>query len=187
MSRILPAPADQVEPLFGPDAPLRQQVYSWTPALARPYVEFMTVLRKNSVLPSRLVELVRLRVAFHNQCRSCMAVRYSEGRDDGVSDELVCSLERPEEAHDLSAAERAAIGFADKMATDHLAVTDETFAELGKHFTETELMDLCFQVATFVGYGRMGAALDMVDDLPEEYADRDAVLAPWRQQPHFLV
>ena len=187
MSRIPPAPTDQVNHLFGPGAPLRQQVYSWTPALARPYVEFMTVLRQNSILPSRLVELVRLRVAFHNQCRSYMAVRYSDGRDDGVSEDLICSLERPEEAADLTAAEKAAIGFADKMATDHLAVTDATFVELGEHFTQAELMDLCFQVATFVGYGRMGAALDMVDDLPEEYADPEAVLAPWRQRPHHFV
>ncbi|NJC71894.1 hypothetical protein HC031_19540 [Planosporangium thailandense] len=32
---------------------------------------------------------------------------------------------------------------------------------------EVELMDLSFQVATFVGYGRMGVSLAMTDDLPE--------------------
>jgi hypothetical protein len=73
------------------------------------------------------------------------------------------------------------------MATDHLSVTDATSAGLAEHFTQAEQMDLCFQVATFVGYGRMGAALDMVDDLPEAYADRESVLAPWRQEPHHLV
>ena len=38
-----------------------------------------------------------------------MAVRYEEGVDDGVTEALVCSLERPSEAPDLSEAERAAI------------------------------------------------------------------------------
>jgi hypothetical protein len=48
-------------------------------------------------------------------------------------------------------------------------------------------MELCFQVATFVGYGRMGAVLAMTDDLPDEYHDDAAVLAPWRQAPHEVV
>jgi hypothetical protein len=43
------------------------------------------------------------------------------------------------------------------------------------------------QVASFVGYGRMNAVLAMTDDLPEEYADPDAVLAPWRQAPQKVV
>lgn len=183
MTRIPPAPVDQVVALFGHDASLRHQVYAWNPAIAVPYVEFMTKLRTASILPPRLVELVRLRVAFHNQCRSCMAVRYSDGAEGGVTEELVCSLERPAAANDLAPAEKAAIGFADLFATDHLAIRDDTFATLREHFGEAEVMDLCFQVATFVGYGRMGATLDLVDDLPEEYADPTAVLAPWVQRP----
>jgi AhpD family alkylhydroperoxidase len=183
MSRIPPAPPEQYEPLFGADAPLRQQVYAQAPHVAADYLAWATALRRSSILPGRLVELVRLRVAFHNQCRSCMAIRYSTALDDGLTEGLVCSLERPEEADDLTDAERAALAFADLMATDHLAVDDAVFARLRTHFTDAEVMELCFQVATFVGYGRMGAALAMVDDLPEEYADPQAVLAPWRQSP----
>ena len=72
------------------------------------FLEFGPALREHRLLPDRLVELVRLRVAFWNQCRSCMAVRYEEGVDDGLTEELVCSLERPYEAPDLS--ERRARG-----------------------------------------------------------------------------
>ncbi|MDT9595163.1 carboxymuconolactone decarboxylase family protein [Nocardioides zeae] len=183
MSRIPPAAPSQFTPLFGAEAPLRQQVYAQAPAIAGPYLAFMKALRENSVLPRRLVELVRLRVSFHNQCRSCMAIRYADGIEDGITEDLVCSLEKPAEAPDLTPAEKAALAYADLMATDHLAVTDATFAELA----EQQLMDLCFQVATFVGYGRMGSALAMTDDLPEEYSEADAVLAPWRQTPHSVV
>lgn len=147
----------------------------------------MQTLRSKTILPARLVELVRLRVAFHNQCRSCMAIRYSSGAERDVSDDLVCSLERPEEAPDLSEAEKAALHFADLMATDHLGVNDDVFERLKHHFSEAELMDLSFQVATFVGYGRMGSALAMTDDLPEEYTDPTATLAPWREQPVHIV
>ncbi len=187
MSRIAAASPDQYAPLFGVDAPLRQQVYAQAPAIAGPYLTYMKALRENSVLPRRLVELVRLRISFHNQCRSCMAIRYADGIDDGLTEDLVCSLEKPEEAADLTGAEKAALSFADKMATDHLSVTDETFQELARFFTDEEQMDLCFQVATFVGYGRMGSALAMIDDLPDEYTEADAALAPWRQTPQSVV
>jgi hypothetical protein len=49
--------------------------YAHRPELAEAYVAFMAALRRPGLLSRRLVELVRLRVAFHNQCRSCMAVR----------------------------------------------------------------------------------------------------------------
>ena len=91
------------------DVPLRVQIYAQRPELAVKFLEFGTTLREHRLLPGRLLELVRLRVAFWNQCRSCMAVRYAEGVDDGLTEALVCSLERPSEAPDLNDAERAAI------------------------------------------------------------------------------
>jgi AhpD family alkylhydroperoxidase len=61
--------------------------------------------RSTGTLPPRLVELVRLRIAFHNQCRSCMSVRYQSAIDDGLTEDAVCSLERPADAPDLSYAD----------------------------------------------------------------------------------
>ncbi len=34
------------------------------------------------------VGAIRLRIAFHNQCRSCMAIRYHDAIDDAVYDDL---------------------------------------------------------------------------------------------------
>jgi hypothetical protein len=109
-----------------------------------------------------------------------MSVRYSYGVEDGLTEGLVCSLEQPEEAEDLTAAERAAIAYADLMATNHFGVDDQTFARLREHFSEPEIMELCFHVAFYVGFGRMAMSLDMVDDLPEAYR-ADGRVAPWRQ------
>jgi AhpD family alkylhydroperoxidase len=178
MVRVNPAPAEQVEPLFGPNAPLRLQIYAQRPPLAEAFVEFGATLRRERLLSGRLIELVRLRVAFWNQCRSCMAVRYEEGTKDGLTEALVCSLERPEDADDLTEAERAAIAFADLFATDHLGIGDETFARLREHFDEAEIVELCMNVALFVGFGRMGAVLHMVDDLPDRFR-ADGRVTPW--------
>jgi AhpD family alkylhydroperoxidase len=154
--------------------------YAHRPELAEAYVAFMAALRRPGLLSRRLVELVRLRVAFHNQCRSCMAVRYHDGAADGVDEALVCQLASPDEAPDLTDAERAALRFADRMATDHLSIDDAAVADLRAHFTEAEVVELGMNVAAFVGYGRLSMALDMVDELPERFrSPAGALVTPW--------
>ena len=179
MARLSPAPFEQYEPLFGADAHPRQQIYAHRPEIALKHAEFGRTLRQERILPSRLVELVRLRGAFWNQCRSCMAARYEEAIDDGVTEALVCSLERPEQAEDLTDAERAAIAFGDLMATNHHAIDESTFDRLREHFSEPEIVELCMNVAWFVGYGRMAAILKVVDDLPERFRRDDERITPW--------
>ena len=75
------------------------RIYGHTPDIAKAFVAFMGTVRGNRTLPARLIELVRLRVAFHNQCRSCMAIRYQDGLDDGVTEDMElepgCYLVRP--------------------------------------------------------------------------------------------
>ena len=137
-------------------------------------------VRETGCLSPRLMELVRLRIAFHNQCRSCMSVRYQSAIDDGLTEDLVCSLERPADAPDLTDAERSALRFADLFATDHLAIDDAVYDDLRKHFSEDALVALGLHCALCVGLGRLAATWHVVDDLPEEFrADAGTPLAPW--------
>jgi AhpD family alkylhydroperoxidase len=137
-------------------------------------------VRETGGLPPRLMELVRLRIAFHNQCRSCMSVRYQSAIDDGLTEDAVCSLERPAEAPDLTEAERAALRFADLFATNHLAIDDAVYGELRNHFSEDQLVALGLHCALCVGLGRLAATWHVVDDLPAEFrGDTDTPLAPW--------
>ena len=98
--------------------------------LALAVVTFQRSLDADATLPARLRELVRLRAAFHNRCRSSMAVRSRAAVADGMDDGAVCSLERPDEADDFTDAEKAALSYADLLATDHLAVDDAVFDRL---------------------------------------------------------
>jgi AhpD family alkylhydroperoxidase len=139
---------------------------------------FGAALKQNRALPERLVELVRLRIAFFNQCRSCMAIRYADAVADGVTEGLVCSLERPEEAENLTPAEKAAIHYGELMATDHLAITDATYADLRQHFSEAEIVELGMTVAFFVGFGRLAATWQMVEELPPAFQTAEKI-APW--------
>lgn len=140
---------------------------------------FADVLRQRGSLPARLVEMIRLRIAFHNQCRSCMAMRYQSGLDDGMTEGDVCSLEQPEQAPNLTDAEKSALAYADISATNHFAIDDETFAQLRLHYSESQIVELGLYIAYFVGFGRMVAAWDLVEELPEGFEDSSTRAAPW--------
>lgn len=178
MARIHDAPVEQYAPLYGDDAGEFHRVMAHRAPLEAGLAGFQHALRTERVLPDRLHELVRLRVAFWNQCRGCMAGRYQEAIDDGLTEELVCSLERPQEAEDLTPAERAAIAYADLMATDHLAIGDATFEGLREHFTEPEIVELAINLAYLVGVGRLTASLNMLEGLPDRFLEGERA-TPW--------
>ena len=144
-------------------------------------MQFAGALKVHRQLPEKLVELVRLRIAFFNQCRSCMAIRYTDALEDGVTEDLVCSLERPQEAENLTPAEKAAIRFGEAFATDHLRIDENMYADLREHFSESEIVELGMTCAFFVGFGRLAATLHMVEELPDAFK-REGVVAPWGEE-----
>lgn len=183
MARILPAyPLDEDELA---DLTPAERLDAQTSAILAHRPEMGAAIRglvaaltgDSGTLPKRLTELVRLRIAFWNQCRSCMSVRYDP---DSVSEELVCSLERPEEADDLTDAEKSALRFADLMATDHLAIDDAVYDDLRHYFSEGELVELGLHCAEYVGYGRMTATWALHDHLHDRYrVAQDEAYTPW--------
>ena len=141
---------------------------------------FSNGLRQGTKLPQRLRELVRLRSAFHNQCRPCLSSRYGAAVDEGLTEGLVCSLDRPAEAADLSEAEKAALAFADRFATDHLSIDAALLDELRGHLGADGLADLGALAASFGGFGRMGAVFDGGEAWPVGPRKADGGrLAPW--------
>ena len=191
MTRLTKVPVEQwsaeLRALTRPEGstPLEQgalRIMAHVPGMAQALATFGASLWQQRSLPRRLIELIRLRVAFHNQCRSCMAIRYQSAVDDGLTETMVCSLEKPQDAPDLTDAEKCAIHYADLSATDHFSINDATFAELRCFYTEPEIVELGMFIAFFVGYGRLGAAWDMVEELPQAFQDKSAKIAPWTQE-----
>ncbi|MEO6092325.1 MAG: carboxymuconolactone decarboxylase family protein [Novosphingobium sp.] len=190
MTRITSLPVEQWDPELremshAGELPEVQQkmlgVYANAPNLAKPFLRFTGELSAGFSLRRRLLELVRLRIAFHNQCRSCMAVRYESALADGLTEDMVCSLEQPYVAPDLTDADKAALRYADLAATNHLAITDETIEELRKHYSEQEIVELCIHVAYCIGFGRMAATYRIIEELPESFQDTTRKVAPWEQ------
>jgi alkylhydroperoxidase family enzyme len=109
-----------------------------------------------------------------------MSVRYQSAIDDGLTEGVVCSLEQPADADDLSPAERSAIRFADLFATDHLSIDDTVYDDLRRYFTEDELVELGVHCAYALGVLRLTATWDVTDDLPDPFrSTSDRPVAPW--------
>jgi alkylhydroperoxidase family enzyme len=139
-----------------------------SPELAMGLLGFGGAMATKRTLPERLIELLRLRVAFHNQCRSCMAIRYRAANAD-ISEAEVCSLEQPQEAESLDDRERLAVelGIASPAiicpSTRHFLSSSKASSQ------EAEIVELLMHCALYVGVGRLAAVLDMTEDLPEGF------------------
>jgi len=188
MTRIAELPIDRWDPemraMVDLDAasPLQLKstgIMAQAPHMALANFAFLARSMQGRKLPRRLLELVRLRIGFHNQCRSCMAMRFQSALDDGLTEDMVCSLEKPMEAANLSDAEKAALEYADLFATNHFAIDDAATDRLRKHFTESEIVELGMFAGFFLGIGRFLASLDIIEELPEAYQDKSAKAAPW--------
>ncbi len=122
-------PGDQ----FGGYVLAREGSYSSTqaPNMAIANFSFAASAASGQQLPARLLEIVRLRIAFHNQCRSCMAMRYGAAVDDHRAASRIAAHERDEEAARLEKADRIDIageqrladrqGLRAKVGPDHIA------------------------------------------------------------------
>lgn len=191
MTRIKKLPLDEWDPELrtmtraDEGTPLEQglmRIFAHCPDQAKGLALFGGSLKMGSTLPARMIELVRLRVAFHNQCRSCMAIRYTDALSDGVTEDLVCSLEKPAEADNLTDAEKAAIDYGERFATNHLTIDDAVYDNLRKHFSEEQIVELGMTVAFFVGFGRLAATWAMTEELPEKFKDYSDKVAPWHEE-----
>jgi AhpD family alkylhydroperoxidase len=176
--------APELRALVDPDAvtPLQlagTSILAQAPHMALANFAFASTAASGQRLSACLVELVRLRIAFHNQCRSCMAMRYETAMQDGLTEDMICSLERPMDAENLTEREKAALAYADLFATNHHAIDDAAIARLSAHFDAGEIVELGMFAGYFLGLGRFLASLDIVEELPEDMKDKSKAAAPW--------
>lgn len=157
-------------------------VYAQAPRLAKAFFAYEDAFWAGFTLRRRLLEMMRLRIAFHNQCRSCMAMRFEPALKDGLTEDMVCSLEQPYEAPDLTEAEKVALGFADRFATNHLSIDDAFIEGLREHYSEQEIVELCMLCAFCTGMGRFATVYAAVEALPDSYRDLTARTAPWSKE-----
>ncbi len=111
-------------------------------------------------LPVRVKELVRLRLATFSGCKACKSARMAE---DLIPEAQAVGVDA-DALTDFSAAEQAALHFAEKMALDHFSIDDTDFAILREHFDDAQILELVVLTGViYLGFGRALSVLALED------------------------
>jgi alkylhydroperoxidase family enzyme len=111
-------------------------------------------------LTPRMKELIRLRIAILNGCRTCQAARLAP---ETVPEEQATGVWADDFAANpgYSPAELAAVEFAEKMAVEHHEIGDAEIQALQEHFDDAEILELMMMAGQYIGFGRTLAILQL--------------------------
>lgn len=83
-----------------------------------------------------------------------------------LSEELYQNVSAWRTWPDYSDAERVAIEYAEKFATDHTALDDAFFGRMREHFTDPEIFEIAVCVGTWLTMGRITMVMDVAVSCP---------------------
>ncbi|BBX16377.1 carboxymuconolactone decarboxylase [Mycolicibacterium duvalii] len=134
-----------------------------SPDLGAAMAQFSTAVYTKNRLPMRVREAARIVIAHANECVVCQNTRDSAGEDNGLTEEFYDYATQWRTWPGYSDAERIAMEFAHRFATDHTALRDDEdfWRRAAAHFDDELLTDLAISCAMWVGMGRMLRTLDI--------------------------
>ncbi|HEY0648204.1 carboxymuconolactone decarboxylase family protein [Phenylobacterium sp.] len=128
------------------------------------------VLSRRNDLPAREREIVILRVGYLCKSGYEFTQHTRIGLNSGLTDAEIEKVKRGADAG-WSAADAALIKAADELVADHF-ITDATWTELGRHFSDKQRMDVVFTVGQYTQVSMMlntfGVQLDAGQTLDPE-------------------
>ncbi len=111
---------------------------------------------KSSGLEADLLELVKLRASQINGCAYCIDMHAKDARTHGESEQRLYGVSAWHEAPFYSERERAALAWTEAVTrVGETHVPDEVYAEVRKHFSEKELVDLTFAIIAINSWNRL--------------------------------
>lgn len=123
-----------------------------------------------SGLEESLLNLIDIRASQINCCAWCLDMHVKDARAAGETEQRLYMLSAWRESPFYTDRERAALGWTEAVslvADSH--VPDEVYAEVRKHFSEKEIVDLTFAVVAINAWNRLNIAFRTV---PGSYKPR---------------
>src|ERR1700751_4599721 len=101
----------EIPPGEGGDA---VQIWSLQPALGTAAMRLVEGAYNKSILPVRVREAARMRIAQLNECTVCLAFRADKVKEQGLEEDFYCAVGLPG-AGDLGEQERLAVEYAERF------------------------------------------------------------------------
>ncbi|HWX56935.1 carboxymuconolactone decarboxylase family protein [Bradyrhizobium sp.] len=118
---------------------------------------------QGSGLEQSLIELVKTRASQINGCAYCINMHTSDARKHGETEQRLYLLNAWREAPAYSERERAALAWTEAVtliADTH--APDDLYAEVRKHFSEAETVNLTMLIATINAWNRLAISFRAV-------------------------
>ena len=113
----------------------------------------------HSTLDHNFLHLLKLRASQINGCAFCIDMHWKDARAGGETEQRLYGLDAWRESPYYTDRERAALAWTEAVTLiSSTHAPDEEFAELQKHFSEQEIVDLIYAIATINAWNRIAIA-----------------------------
>jgi alkylhydroperoxidase family enzyme len=131
-----------------------QAIRAHVPAVLRTFSQSWRQVFRDGVLDHRVKELARVFIAKSLECGCCAAQRSDLGAAQGLTERAFDEVIDFRQSQRLTARDKAALRWAEAIAWDPGLADDDLWAELHRHFTEPELVELGYFIGLTMGQQR---------------------------------
>jgi len=127
------------------------------------WVEYWNKLLYQGILSHKLKEMCRIKISVAHQCGYCSTVRSNVAKAEGLTESMIGDLFDHAGSTQISAREKAALRYADLFKQgEHAIDKDEVYAELARHFSDEEIIELGLFCAEVDGVGKFVKSLNVL-------------------------
>ena len=142
-----------------------QKALAHRPAMLGNFLSFYASVGRS--LDRKLYEAVYLRTSLINGCHYCTQHHIQSGKRGGLTLDEMGLLKNGNYAS-FGEKEQAALRYTEKLARTPDGATDADFAELKKHFSDEQVVDLHMLIGLANLTNRVTGPLDLPVEFPEE-------------------
>src|SRR5262245_46760038 len=127
------------------------------------WVEYWNKLLYQGQLPHKLKEMCRIKISVAHQCGYCSTVRSIVARGEGLTEDMINDLFSFQSSNHFTPREKAALRYAELFKQgEHAIDKDEVYQELGKYFSDEEIIELGLFCAEVDGVGKFVKSLEVL-------------------------
>jgi len=127
------------------------------------WVECWNKVLYEGVLPHKLKEMCRIKISVAHQCGYCSTVRSNVAKAEGLTEDMINDLFSFQSSNYFTPREKAALRYAELFKQgEHAIDKDEVYQELGKYFSDEEIIELGLFCAEVDGVGKFVKSLEVL-------------------------
>lgn len=155
------------------------------PEILQAFSELITQIWNTGTLPKEMKPMLAIVSSGAAGCRYCQAHEAVDASERGVAEDKIAAIWDFERSPLFSEAERAALRLARDASVLPNAVTDESFAEVRRHWDDGQIVEMMAVIGLFGFLNRWNDTLATdLEDTPFELASRTYDPEDWDPGKH---